>query len=503
MILTRTDPSMTLERAPSAGITRLSQRQRSRGQMLAVHFDSLADNWDKYRNRNPYYRRSERALFRTFVPEGLSVLEIGCATGDLLALLRPERGLGLDLSPRMVERARQKYPQLEFLAADGVFFDTDARFECIVLNDVLEYVDDIQGLFANCRRLLTPRGRLLISTLNPLWASCLRMAARLGLCVPDSERHFIAGLDTANLLQLNGFEVVHSTRRTFIPKRIPLVAPLVNLLAAQTPGLRRLGMTDFLIARPAMPAREYSVSVIVPSYNEADNIAACVRRVPHMGRHTEVIVVDDGSQDGTAQRVKPELNCQVEVRCISYQPNRGKLHAVQTGCAAARGDILMLLDADMTVPPEDLPCFYRPLAAGTTDFVNGTRMIYPRGEGSMKRQNYYGNKLFAALVRWLTGVRLSDTLCGTKAFFREDYRHYAMGYDPWGDFDLLFGAAQRASKILEVPIHYEERRAGRSKMRAIQHTYALLKACWHGFWRFKYPPSSLGRAPNSFSRTCS
>jgi SAM-dependent methyltransferase len=463
--------------------------------MLAGYFDSLADNWDKYRQRNRYYHHSERALFRAFVPEGLSVLEIGCATGDLLALLRPERGLGLDLSPRMVERARQKYPQLEFLAADGVFFDTDTRFDCIVLHSVLEYVEDIQGLFANCRRLLSPRGRLLLSTLNPIWAPWLRMGTRLGLRTPDKQRHFISGSNAANLLALNGFEVVHSTRRTFFPKRIPLLAPLVNLMAAQVPGLRRLGMTDFLVARPASPALEYSVSVVVPCYNEVDNIAACVRRVPPMGRHTEVIVVDDGSQDGTAQFVKPDLNRQVEVRCISYQPNRGKLHAVRTAFEAARGEVLMLLDADMTVPPEDLPCFYRPLAAGTADFVNGTRLIYPRAAGSMKWQNYYGNKLFAMLVSWLTGVRLTDTLCGTKAFFLEDYRHYRMGYDPWGDFDLLFGAAQRASKILEVPIHYEARRAGRSKMKTLRHTWALLKACWHGFWRFKYPPSSFGRTP--------
>lgn len=511
MILTRTSASTTEEDALSADdrgasiplaplteTTRLSQRQRDRGERLAPYFDALADNWDRYKQRNPYYHHSERALFRTFVPEGISVLEIGCATGDLLALLRPERGLGLDLSPHMVARARQKYPQIEFLAADGVFFDTDTRFDCIVLNNVLEYVEDIQRLFDTCRRLLTPRGRLFLSAWNPRWASWLRLGARLGLGTPDTQRRFLSELDVANLLQLNGFEVVHSTRRTFLPKRIPLLAPLGNVLAAQTPGLRCLGMTQFLIARLASPAREYSVSVVVPCYNEADNIADCVRRVPLMGRHTEVIVVDDGSEDGTAERVAPGLNPHVEVRCISYQPNRGKLNAVRTGCEAARGEILILLDADMTVPPEDLPCFYRPLAAGTTDFVNGTRLIYPRAEGSMKLQNYYGNKLFSRLVSWLTGTRLSDTLCGTKAFFREDYRHYRMGYDPWGDFDLLFGAAQRASKIRDVPIHYEERRAGRSKMKALRHSWALLKACWHGFWRFKYPPSSLGRTPQEF-----
>jgi SAM-dependent methyltransferase len=475
--------------------TGMSQRQRRRGEYLAAYFDSLADNWDRCRRRNAYYHRSRYALFRAHVPEGSSVLEVGCATGELLNLLQPAYGLGMDLSPRMVARARRTHPRLEFQEADGVFFDTARRFDFVVLDGVLEYIVDIQGLLRNCRRLLKPRGRILLSTLNPLWNPVLRLGARLGLRNPDTERNFLTGLDAANLLQVSGLEVVKFMRRTLVPWNVPLLAPLLNLVAAQTPGVRRLCATAFLVARPRPQARDYSVSVVIPCYNEADNIESCVRRVPRMGCHTEVIVVDDGSEDGTAQRVRTDLNPAIEVRCLSHQPNRGKLHAVRAGCEHARGDIVMILDADMTVPPENLPCFYGPLADGVGDFINGTRLIYPRAKGSMKWQNLYGNKLFAKLVSWLTGVRFSDTLCGTKAFFKEDYQHYRLGDDPWGDFDLLFGAAQQASKILEVPIHYEERRAGLSKMKALRHSWDLLKACWHGFWRVKYPPSSLGRRP--------
>jgi CDP-paratose 2-epimerase len=341
--------------------------------------------------------------------------------------------------------------------------------------------------------LLKPRGRILISTLNPLWTPLLRGGARVGLCTPDTRRNFVTGQDAANLLRLNGFEVIKLTRRTFLPKNIPVLAPLVNLVAAQTPVLRRLCMTEFLVGRLLGAGADYSVSVVIPCYNEAENIESCVSRVPRMGKDTEVLVVDDGSGDGTAELVRPELNPEVTVRCISYRPNQGKLNAVRTGFDAARCDILMILDADMTVPPEDLPCFYRPLREGVADFINGTRLIYPLATGAMKLQNFIGNKLFGVLVSWLTGIRLSDTLCGTKAFFREDYRHFLMGYDPWGDFDFLFGAAQQTSKLLEVPIHYEERRAGQSKMKALRHTWALLKACWRAFWRVKYPRSSLGK----------
>jgi SAM-dependent methyltransferase len=483
---------------PRAGIpvtprpSLLQQRQEFRARQLRDYFDALADRWDRYRSRNAYYHRTQRALFRTYIPEGLTVLEIGCATGDVLAAVRPEHGLGIDLSPGMVARAQAKHPHLSFIEADGVFFDTEARFDCIILNNLLEYVEDIQGLFENCRRLLTPRGRILITTLNPLWTPVLSMGTRMGLSTPDAQRSFVTGQDASNLLSLNGFEVVKLVRRMLLPKQIPLLTPIVNMVAAHTPLLRRLCITEFLVARPLVRGGEHSVSVVVPCYNEADNIEQCVRRVPFMGSHTEVIVVDDGSQDGTAERVTAALNPDVDVRCISYRPNRGKLHAVRTGFEAARGDILMILDADMTVPPEDLPYFYRPLREGLADFINGTRLIYPLANDSMKLQNFVGNKMFGVLVSWLTEMHLSDTLCGTKAFFREDYRHFLMGYDPWGDFDLLFGAAQNTRKILEVPIHYEERRAGQSKMKSLAHTRALLKACWHGFRRVKYPPTSLG-----------
>jgi SAM-dependent methyltransferase len=468
-------------------------RQRAKAEILAAYFDPMADNWELYRARNAYFHRTLRALFRTYVLPGASVLELGCATGDLLAAVQPGRGVGVDLSRRMVEKARCKYPNLEFIEADGTFFDTPERFDRILINNILEYVEDIQSLLCNCRRLLKPRGRVLISSLNPMWTPLLRVGERRRLCTPDTRRNFVTGQDIANLLGLNGFEVVRLTRRMLIPKRIPLVTSLVNLVAANTPVVRRLCLTEFVIARPAAAATsDLSVSVVVPCYNEAGNIEECVRRVPRMGTHTEVIVVDDGSPDRTADLVKPELNPAVQVRCIAYQPNRGKLNAVRTGFEAARGDILMILDADMAVPPEDLPCYYRPLREGLADFINGTRLIYPMATGAMKMQNFFGNKMFGVLVSWLTGIHLSDTLCGTKAFFREDYCHFSMGYDPWGDFDYLFGAAQLSAKVLEVPVHYQERRAGQSKMKALRHTWALLKACWAGFWRVKYPRSSAG-----------
>jgi len=464
----------------------LELRQHARATELGAYFDQVAGQWDAYRARNPYFHGQIRNLFKAHVQPGSAVFEVGCATGVLLSAVAPQRGIGIDLSARMIEIAKAKHPQLTFLCADGATFDTAERFDVIVLNNVLEYLDDIQGLFQNLRRLLNRRGRLLISTLNPLWSPLQRAGARLGISTPDTQRNFVTAVDTKNLLELNGFEVVRLTRRMLVPKHVPLLSESVNFVAAHVPVGRRFCAAEFVVARPIGEVHEYSVSVVVPAYNEAGNIEECVGRVPKMGTRTEIIVVDDGSTDDTAGRVRAELNPSVEVRCISYKPNRGKLNAVRTGFDAAKGDVLMILDADMTVPPEDLPYFYDPLRNGRADFVNGTRLVYPMAGGAMKLQNFVGNKLFGTLMSWLTESHLSDTLCGTKAFFSQDYRHFRMGFDPWGDFDLLFGAAQYARKILEVPIHYQERRSGVSKMKALRHTAHLLRACWYGFWDVRY-----------------
>jgi SAM-dependent methyltransferase len=465
---------------------------------LAQHFDELAPDWDRFHGRNRECHRLEAALFGAFIHPGASILELGCATGHLLAELKPSFGLGIDLSPRMVELASNNHPQLSFRVSDALHYDTEERFDYIVADNLLEYIRDVPSLFRSCRRLLKPRGRLLLTSANPLWSRVFCTAARLGVDAPAfSKRGLLGQRDILNLLRDSGFEVVREARRVLMPMMIPWISSVINLGGGLLPVVRRLCLTQFLVARPVERTAEppdkaslgadlrYSVSVVIPCYNEAESIEDCVRRVPRMGRFTEVIVVDDGSQDDTGERVRSELNRSVDIRLIGYRPNRGKGYAVRTGFEAARGDILMILDADSTVPPEDLPRFYYPLAEGKADFVNGTRMVYPLLRGSMKPMNAIGNRFFAKVVSWLIEAPLSDTLCGSKAFFREDYQHFPTGGDPWGDFDWLFGAARRTCKIVEVPIHYAARRAGQSKMKALAHACALLRSSWEAFGRIK------------------
>ena len=139
----------------------------------------------------------------------------------------------------------------------------------------------------------------------------------------------------------------------------------------------------------------------------------------------------------------------------------------------------------MTVIPEELPRFFKLFEDGLADFVNGTRAIYPMEKRAMPIINYVGNKIFSLILSWIMEQRVSDTLCGTKALFKKDYKKITMEDGSWGDFDLLFGAAGLNLKIYEMPVHYKERVAGESKMKAFEHGWILLKVCWKGLRELK------------------
>ena len=231
--------------------------------------------------------------------------------------------------------------------------------------------------------------------------------------------------------------------------------------------------------------KDFSCSVIIPCHNEEESIAECVNRVPKMGRFTEIIVVDDGSTDRTKDVVQVLLSRYNNLRLISYSPNKGKGFAVRKGFEEARGEVLMILDADMAVSPEELPLFFSPIAKGEAEAVNGTRLIYPMEKGAMTSLRHFGNKIFALVFTWLMKGRVTDTLCGTKAILKRDYRRMQMGRCPWGDFDILIGIAKLNLKMKEVPVHYKRRRKGKSKMRIFKDGGVFLRMCWHGVKELK------------------
>jgi hypothetical protein len=459
-------------------------------EQIRTYFRQIAPQWDYWRNENRFYHQSMRDIIRGMVPPNADVLEFGSGSGDLLADLQTRRGVGLNLAPELTDQASRKYPHLEFVTVDVDQTAALSQFlpNMIVMTNMLDYVHDVWDQMESMAGLITEETLLVITTNNPLWSPLLRTASRLKLRVPDSPRNFITNKDICSVLRLHGFDIVEEGLAIPVPKKIPLISSIANALLPELPVLRFTSSIQYVAARPHTPRQPLSCSVIIPCHNEAGNIAECIRRVPNMGRTTEIVVVDDGSTDDTAQHVQDVMRTDPRVRLIVSDKNQGKANAVRAGFDAAQGDIVMILDADMAVMPEDLPKFIRPLQQGTADFVNGTRLVYPLQGEAMRTINYLGNKAFCYLASWVMRQRVSDALCGTKALFRRDYLRMPLGgKERWGDFDFLFGAARLRLRVLEVPVHYQERRAGHSKMRVLRDGWLFLKACIHGWRLLRFP----------------
>ena len=460
------------------------------GESSREYFERIAPVWDHWHKKNAFYHRKMGDLILGMVPPGGKVLELGCGTGDLLAALRPSVGIGLNVAEGLTALARGKHPEFRFetIEVDEAKIAEGFTPEYVVLNNMLDYVYDVWDCLESLRPSITDQTLLVMTSNNPLWGPLLRFASRIGQRTPESPRNFLTNRDIRAVLELQGFDVVEAGMALPVPRRIPVVATVLNVLLPEIPVLRYLSSIQYTAARLRVPRPALSCSVIIPCHNEEDNIAECIRRVPTLGSATEIVVVDDGSTDATGRRVEEVMRADPRVRLIAYDRNRGKANAVRAGFEAARGDVLMILDADIAVMPEELPKFLKPLQNGTADFVNGTRLVYPMEGRAMRFTNFLGNKAFCFLVSWIVRQRVSDTLCGTKALRRNDYlRMPRLGKERWGDFDLLFGAARLKLRILEIPVHYQERRSGTSKMRAVREVGLFLRACWHGWRMLRFP----------------
>jgi glycosyltransferase involved in cell wall biosynthesis len=223
--------------------------------------------------------------------------------------------------------------------------------------------------------------------------------------------------------------------------------------------------------------------VVVPARNEAGNIESLIERVPRMGPDDELIFVEGHSTDGTWETIRKAAEQHGKSRriLIAQQDGRGKGDAVRKGFSLATREIFMILDADLTVPPEDLPRFYRAITGGVGEFINGSRLVYPMEDRAMRFLNMLGNRFFAYAFSFVLGQRFKDTLCGTKVLSKANYesiqrhRSFFGTFDPFGDFDLIFGAARLGLKIVEVPIRYRERRYGETNISRWTHGALLLR----------------------------
>ncbi len=450
-------------------------------------FDRAAREMPRFSSGVRHLRGDVAATLRRVVPADARVLEVGCGRGDALASLRNAVRHGLDVSPAAVERARVDHPGLDVREGDALTFRSDERYDAIVCDRLVHSTPDIQMLLENLAAHLAPGGRVYLTCYNYLWEPALRVAERLGLKLPTPENNWLSESDLVNLFDLADLEVVKFEDRMLVPAPVPVVARLANRFLAPLPVLRNLTVYRLYVLRrrahPHPVSQPPRVSVVVPARNEEGNVPNIVARTPAMGRETELIFVEGGSTDGTRAAIERAMEEYRGPLKLSFhtQTGRGKGDAVRVGFANATGDLLMILDADLTMPPEELPKFYDVMVQGKTDYVHGTRLVYPMEHEAMRFLNKLGNIGFSKLFTFLLNQPLKDTLCGTKVVWARDWKRISEGrsyfgdFDPFGDFDLIFGAARLNLKILEIPIRYRDRTYGETNISRFRHGWMLLK----------------------------
>ncbi len=457
-------------------------------------YDEHHEGIERHRRARRYYYTGLRRMLEVRVPPGQRVLDIGCGSGDLLAALRPSVGVGIDLSARAIAAARAAHPepQLTFVEGHGadltVLKGLKQTFDVVLLVNVVTHLEDVQAAFDGLHEVLHPGSRVLIYSYSRLWQPALRTAERLGLKYRQPTEAWLPPEEIRHLLELADYELVRSEVGQVCPVFFPLVSDVLNRLVGHLPFFDLFSFTFGLIARPAPHrvragrASNPSVSVIIPCRNEAGHIVELTRRLPELPAGSEYLFVEGHSQDDTVAAIERAIESHPEkpMRLLRQQ-GKGKGDAVRLGFSAATGDILLILDSDMGVAPEAIPKFVDTLMRGKGDLINGSRLVYPMEGRAMRFLNLLANKAFALLFSWLLGQQVRDTLCGTKALFRSDYerisahRAYFGDFDPFGDFDLLFGAARLNLRITDLAVRYNARRYGSTNISRFRHGLLLLR----------------------------
>jgi SAM-dependent methyltransferase len=463
------------------------------------HAEATLNEQDRRGKFNAAYREDDRKFMRFLIPPGKRVLELGCGRGELLAALEPSYGVGVDFGARTIAKAKQLHPNLHFVLGDAedpaTLAGIEGPFDYIVIADTIGMFEDIDGTLGLAHHLCAPSTRIIISYYSHLWEPILKLAELLRLRSKQPKINYIATADFMNLMDLADFEVISQEQRQLIPLRWFGLGPFVNRFIAPLPGIRQLCLRTYIVGRPVrnFPDRRFSASILIPCRNEKGNIENAVLRMPKFGAAQEILFVEGNSSDGTfeeCERVRDVYKDSWDIKVLK-QDGKGKGDAVRKGFAAATGDVLMILDADLTMPPEALPKYHAVIETGKAEFVNGTRLIYPMENEAMRPLNLIANRCFAYLFSYLVNTRLTDTLCGTKVLMRKDYevlareRAYFGNFDPFGDFDLIFGAAKQNLKIVETPIHYKARTFGETQISRFRDGWLLLKMVWFAYRKLK------------------
>jgi SAM-dependent methyltransferase len=460
--------------------------------------DSHAGRRQEWLDRARYFHAEDIRYLKFLIPEGARVLELGCGNGHLLARLKPSFGVGVDFSEEMILRARTAHPTLSFHVGDienkSFICSLPGPFDVILIVDTLGAVEDCQDLLDSLHALCSRETRLVIAHFSHLWYPVFKCAELLKLRMPQTQQNVLSPTDVQTFAELTDFQTVKSEARMLLPIRLLGIGRLVNRFIAPFPFIRNLCLRHYTVCRSYRRIEDdvKSVSIVIPVRNERGNIEAAVRRISRFTNDIEIIFVEGHSRDGSWEEIQrvAAAHPHYDIKALR-QPGVGKADAVFHAFEVARGDVLMILDADLTVPPEQLGKFWSGIRSGRGEFINGSRLVYPLEDQSMRFLNLIANKLFSIIFTWLLSQRLTDTLCGTKVLRRVDYlrlnadRSYFGDFDPFGDFALIFGASKLNLKIIEVPIRYKSRSYGTTQISRFRHGLILLRMVAVAFLRIK------------------
>jgi SAM-dependent methyltransferase len=450
-----------------------------------AYFRRLVEEPARLEGRRRFLQNDISEALGRAIHKDACVLEVGTGTGAVLASLPNAVRHGVDVLPEAVRAARGRDSRMEIVLGNALTCDLARKYDAIVADRIVHSTSDVQRLLENLVNHLTGDGRIFLTCFNYMWSVPLATAARFGLRETPPKENWLGESTFASLFTLAGLEAIRVDDRVLMPMDIPVVGDALNKVLAKLRPFR-VGslyriytLRKVRVARPDRP----KVTVVVPARNEKGNILPAVLRTPVMGSGTEIVFVEGGSTDGTYERIQEVVEKYEGPLRISYckQKGRGKGDAVRDGFQSAKGDLLMILDADLTVAPEDLPKFYDAMVSGRADYVHGNRMVYPMEEEAMRFLNKLGNAAFARMFSFLLDQSIKDTLCGTKVLWRDDYRRlrenrsYFGEFDPFGDFDLIFGAVKLNLKLLEIPVRYRSRVYGETNISRFKHGLLLAK----------------------------
>lgn len=457
-----------------------------------THWDKVAKKRDHWRGLGRWYHHRINEIYKFLVSPNQRILEIGCGMGSLISQLKPSHGVGVDFSPEMIARAKQRHPEIEYHQLDAHDLSSlTGTFDVIIFSDTINDLWDVQRALEQAKKFCAPHTRLILNFYSNVWQLPLTIAQHLNLAAPMLSQNWLTPEDVNNMLRLAGFESIRTSAEVLWP--LPLGGFADRYLVKLWP-FRDFALSNFVVARPMpQPVKEPSVSVVVAARNEAGNIKNIFERLPKMGSKTELIFVEGHSRDNTYETIEKEIPLHPATPSLLFrQPGIGKADAIRLGFEKASGDILMILDADLTVPPEALPRFYEAIATSKGEFINGVRLVYPMEKEAMRTLNFLGNKFFSMAFSWMLGQPIKDTLCGTKVMWKKDYeqiaanRSYFGDFDPFGDFDLIFGAAKLNRKIVDLPIRYRERTYGTTNISRWKHGILLFRMVAFAARRIKF-----------------